>query len=286
MNPSTVGQAVTLTATVTFRRREHRPEPSRSTTAARRSVRRLSTPEAKPRLTFTTLTAGTHSLVASYSGDTGHNPSSSSALSQVVNAASGAATSTALASSPNPSTLGQSVTFTATVTSATAGTPDWKRELPLRPHSSRDGALERKREGRLRDSPVLAAGLSPRLRATYNGDATFSPSTSAVLTQAVMEATSTALTSSANPSGPGQSVTFTATITPAAPSSAYPTGTVTFSDGSTVLGTGVVFYPGRALYSTSALSTRKPLDHRGVFGRLDLPVEHIAGSRIRSSPNR
>jgi hypothetical protein len=72
--------------------------------------------------------------------------------------------------------------------------------------------------------------------------------------QSVMEGTSTALTSSANPSGPGQSVTFTATITPAAPSSAYPTGTVTFSDGSTVLGTGVVFYPGRALYSTNALS--------------------------------
>ena len=251
MNPSTVGQAVTLTAMVTSA--SGTPTGTVSFNDGGTTIG-YGTLDAggKIALTFTTLTAGTHSLVASYSGDTGHNPSSSSALSQVVNAASGAATSTALASSPNPSTLGQSVTFTATVTSGAAGTPtgsvSFLSGLTLLGTSPLNGSAK---------AVFTTSSLPPgntTLRATYNGDGSFSPSTSSVLTQAVMQGTSTSLTSSANPSGPGQSVTFTATITPAAPSSAYPTGAVTFSDGSTVLGTGVVFYPGRALYSTSALS--------------------------------
>jgi hypothetical protein len=50
-------------------------------------------------------------------------------------------------------------------------------------------------------------------------------------------ATTTALSSSANPSVFGQAVTFTATVTPAS-GSGTPTGTVTFMDGSATLGTG------------------------------------------------
>ncbi|HEV7360477.1 MAG TPA: Ig-like domain repeat protein, partial [Mycobacterium sp.] len=55
------------------------------------------------------LGAGTHSLVAAYSGGAGNNASSSAALSQVVNKASSATT---VASSKNPSTFGASVTLT------------------------------------------------------------------------------------------------------------------------------------------------------------------------------
>jgi hypothetical protein len=43
------------------------------------------------------------------------------------------------------------------------------------------------------------------------------------------------LTSSQNPSNFGQAVTFTATVT-----GTSPTGTVTFKDGATVLGTGTL----------------------------------------------
>ena len=64
--------------------------------------------------------------------------------------------------------------------------------------------------------------------------------------------TATALASSANPVETGQPVTFTATVT----GGATPTGTVTFSDGSTVLGGGPVDLSGtgKATVSTSSLS--------------------------------
>jgi hypothetical protein len=59
--------------------------------------------------------------------------------------------------------------------------------------------------------------------------------------------TSTSITSSANPSVSGQSVTFTATVSPSAA-----TGTVAFMDGSVVLGMASIS-GGVATYSTSSL---------------------------------
>jgi len=43
-----------------------------------------------------------------------------------------------------------------------------------------------------------------------------------------------------NPSISGDTVTFTATVTPIAPGAGSPAGTVTFKDGSTTLGTGTL----------------------------------------------
>ncbi len=59
-----------------------------------------------------TLSVGTHNIVATYSGDAANNGSTSSTLAQAVNKT---ASSTALVSSLNPSTVGSPVTFTATV---------------------------------------------------------------------------------------------------------------------------------------------------------------------------
>jgi hypothetical protein len=66
-------------------------------------------------------------------------------------------------------------------------------------------------------------------------------------------ATTTSLSSSANPSIFNQPVTFTATITPAA-GSAAPTGFVTFTDGAATLGTVPLTGSGQAVYSTSSLT--------------------------------
>jgi hypothetical protein len=63
-------------------------------------------------------------------------------------------------------------------------------------------------------------------------------------------ATTTALTSSANPAAAGDSVTFTATVTSGG---GTPTGSVTFSDGTTTLGTGTLTN-GVATFTTSALA--------------------------------
>jgi hypothetical protein len=69
--------------------------------------------------TFTTTypSASIHTLVASYSGDTNFQASSFT-LRQVVKRD---ATTTVVSSSPNPSTLGQNVTYTATVTASAPG---------------------------------------------------------------------------------------------------------------------------------------------------------------------
>jgi LPXTG-site transpeptidase (sortase) family protein len=73
---------------------------------------------------------------------------------------------------------------------------------------------------------------SHSITAIYNGDANFLTSTSAALTQTIgQDATTTALSSSANPSVVGQVVTFTATVTANPPGAGTPTGTVTFQDG-------------------------------------------------------
>jgi hypothetical protein len=64
----------------------------------------------------TSLAAGTHSLVATYSGDAGNAGSTSTALSQVINGGGKANTTTTISSSQNPSKFGRRVTFTARVT--------------------------------------------------------------------------------------------------------------------------------------------------------------------------
>ena len=54
------------------------------------------------------------------------------------------------------------------------------------------------------------------------------------------DSTTTKVTSSANPSVYGQAVTLTATVKAATPGSGTPTGTVTFYDGTTSLGNGIL----------------------------------------------
>jgi hypothetical protein len=73
------------------------------------------------------------------------------------------------------------------------------------------------------------------------------------ITPTSVASTTTSLTSSVNPAIVGQTITFTVTVTPGCGSVGAPTGTVTFSDGSTVLGSGTLA-SGRASFSTSALS--------------------------------
>ena len=161
-------------------------------------------------------------------------------------------TTTTLASSPNPSTVGQSVTFTATVspspgpTGTIAFTADGATLAGC-------GAIALASGQAQCATSILAAG-SHAMAATYSGDNNYSPSSGA-LTQVVnpaVVATSTTLVASLNPSAFGQSVTFTATIRP----SSGPTGTVAFTaDGTTLSECGaVVLASAQAQCSTSTLA--------------------------------
>jgi hypothetical protein len=99
-----------------------------------------------------------------------------------------------------------------------------------------------------------ANSLSP---GTYNATITFTNTTTSKIALVIAakltvspQATTTALVSAPNPSTIGQSVTFTATVSA---SVGTPTGTVTFTDGVTTLGTGVLT-SGVANFSTSSLA--------------------------------
>ncbi len=101
---------------------------------------------------------------------------------------------------------------------------------------------------------ALAAGAY-NLTAVYAGDTTYSVSASAVQPLTVLPAlvgTTTTLTTSNANAGIGTQITFTATVTPASTSYGTPTGTVTFLDGTTSLGTGTLTN-GVATFSTSNL---------------------------------
>src|SRR5262249_53201468 len=98
---------------------------------------------------------------------------------------------------------------------------------------------------------------SHTITAVYSGDSNFITSTSAGVSQTVnlTAAPSTiSLDSSVNPSVFGQVITLVATVTPSPPATGIPTGTVTFRDGTTVLGTVALDANGRAPFQTGALS--------------------------------
>jgi acid phosphatase len=82
----------------------------------------------------------------------------------------------------------------------------------------------------------------------YDTDAAGRLAPSAAVTRS---ATTTALSSSANPAAAGQSVTLTATVSSA---SGKPTGTVTFTDGSNTLGAAPLNGSGVATLTTSSLA--------------------------------
>ena len=142
-------------------------------------------------------------------------------------------TSTSLVSSLSPSTYGQKVTWTATVTSSGSVPPTGNVKFTWNGYTIGSALLNSSGVATLAKS-YINAGTYP-LTAVYVGDAADLGSTSPVLNQVVLQTTSSAiLTSSPNPSVQGQAVTFTATVSSP---DVIPSGPVTFTSGKTVLGT-------------------------------------------------
>jgi hypothetical protein len=97
-------------------------------------------------------------------------------------------------------------------------------------------------------------------------------------------ATSTAVASSLNPSMLGQSVTFTATVT----SAVGPTGSITFKDGATTLGTGALNVSGVATFTMSSLTLGLhgiTADYPGDTNCLASSGTLSGGQQVSSPPN-
>jgi len=252
LNPSTLGQAVTFTATVSS---SGGIPPNGETVTFYNGTVVLGTAPLSAgaaALTTSSLPAGIFTIKASYPGDSTFVASTSPGLRQGVNSTTKAATSTTLVSSMNPSIYGQKVMFTATVTTTGPLPPTGTIAIFWTDGSRRNtigtATLNSSGVATLATSNLNADAYP--LAAVYRGDVNNLGSTSTVLNQVVQQTTSTAsITSSLNPSTVGQAVTFTAKITSP---TVMPAGPVTFKTGTTVLGT-VQLSSGKATFTTSSL---------------------------------
>jgi hypothetical protein len=240
LDPSFFNQAVTFTATLTSTL-----SPSGNivfsdgaTILASQPLVPISTSSGSASFTTNALSVGTHPIGAAYVPG-GTLPAGSAALTQTVLRLTTAATIT---SSLNPSSFGQSVTFTATVTNTTGGVGAPGGIFTFFDGTSLLGTL-----------PVVALGTTystasfststlsigtHTITAVYTPSTNFSPASTSLLqvVGAAGAVTTTTLASSLNPAPYNQPVTFTATVTNTSATGA-PTGTITFSDGATVLAT-------------------------------------------------
>jgi hypothetical protein len=187
---------------------------------------------------------GMQNIVASYPGDTIHEASFS-----VPVAVGPLPTTTSLSCSPNPAFSGQSVTCTATV----APIPTGEDSVQFFKGATSLGIVDINGSG-VATFTTSSLPLGPSsITAVFSGSAGFTTSTSAAVIVTVNAQTVTTITLSVapNPAFSGQSVTFTATVTPAPTGTTL--GTVNFFNGATLLGSGTVNSLGIATFTTSSL---------------------------------
>jgi len=246
LNPSVYQQPATFTAKVTS---SNGAPPNGENVTFYSGTTALGTGQLSGGSATTTTTAlpvGTDSITASYAGDANFANSKSSALTQVVNKAK---SYTALASNSNPSSFGQPVVFTATVTGQFGGTASGT--VTFSNGTKAMGTVTLSKGAASISAATLAVG-SDSITAVYSGDTNFVTSTSNAVKQVVNQgSTTTALTSSLNPSKSGQPVTLTAAVT--GKYGGTPSGSVAFKDGNTTLKT-VTLSGGVAKYTTSTLT--------------------------------
>jgi hypothetical protein len=205
--------------------------------------------------TFTTtrLQLATHSVSAEYAGDETFEASTAEAVTVTVGRGD---TSTSLTSSPNPSVVGQGVTLSARVAAVapSSGTP--QGSVTFKAGDTVLGTVTLDATGGATWSTSALGVGSHALSAEYSGSAHFTASLAEGVSQQVKRgATATRLSASPNPSTVERTVTLSAEVSPVAPATGTPGGQVTFKDGETVLGSGVLDASGRATFTTAALAS-------------------------------
>jgi hypothetical protein len=261
-NPSNYGQPVIFIAAVLADSAVGTPTGTVTFTDGTNVLGNVPLDDGRATFTTSSLAAGSHSIAATYMPkDPLLFSGSSATLTQNVTSAS-TSTSTittiiTLSSTPNPSTFGQPVTFAATV-KGNGGTPAGTVAFTDGATTLGTASLDNNGQATF-VTPTLAVG-SHAIAANYRGDPN-SPGSSTTLTQTVnpkKTGTMTALNASKNPTRSGESVTFIASVMPSG-GSGLPTGTVTFLDGSTALGTGPLDKSGQIALATSKLAVGRHL---------------------------
>jgi hypothetical protein len=192
-------------------------------------------------LTVNTLSGGTHSIQASYAGDSNFTAASSSAVPVTVNPA------------------GQTIAFVPLAATVTYGADP----LTLKASASSGLAVTLAAAGpaTIGDSNLAFVGAGTvTVTASQSGNGNYAAATPVTQTITVNQATPTAVLKASSSSGLfgsgllGSAVTFTATVTGAG---TIPSGTVTFYSGTTALATAKLDAGGAASFTTSKLGVGK-----------------------------
>ena len=199
-------------------------------------------------------------ITAQFLGNTNFITSTGALSPFAVNPAN---TTTTVAAAPGGTVFGQSVTFTATVLAAapgagtvSSGTVNFYDGTPILANLIGTGTVS---AGTATfTTTALPVNAAHTITAVYQATTDFNSSTGTLTNFAVGQAsTTTAVTSVPGSTVFGQSVTFTATISPVAPGAGAPnSGTVNFYDGAPVaanlIGSGTVS-GGVAMFATTTL---------------------------------
>ena len=249
-NPAPLGQLVSFTALVGNNGLGSQTPTGTVTFMDGSTTLGTQTLDAGGQATFSTstLSVGSHTITVTYSGDSNFATSAG----QMTQTVGQLLTTTDATTSASPATLGQLVTFAATVSTGDSDMPSggltfFDGGTPL-------GTVLLDSAGHASFSTASLVAGSHTITASFAGTADFSTS-SIQFTQLVSQpakSTATALTRSANPLVVGQTVTFTATVKNGG--NLVTTGTVTFLDGSTVLGVIALNAKGVAKFSTPSFA--------------------------------
>ncbi len=229
------------------------------------------------------LLPGIHALRAEYLGDEFYAPSATTVdLSQTVNKLP---TIVTLSGSPNPAALGTAVSFTATVDPAAAS-----GSVKFYDGETLIGTLSLTDGGAVLTTGALSLGMHS-IKAVYPGDDYYAAGNSNVVEQEITKVPTTiTLTSSQNPSGFGETVTFTAAVDPFAA-----VGSIDFYDNGVWVGRSPIA-EGQAVFTTyysmtlgshsiTAEYAGSEIYAPGISNVLDQSVRVAAAVTLTSSPN-
>ena len=230
------------------------------------------------------LSVGTHTVAVTYTGSTNFLTSTATLAGghQVIRSD----TTLSVASSLNPSTLGDTVNFVATIGALApgAGTPSGSIEFVVD-------------SGAAQSMPIVAgsATLSTAsltvgthtLSISYAGDVQFNANTALLSGGQVVQRAGAAinLASSGSPSVFGQTVTFTSTVTALPPATGTPTGEVEFVVDGVALSPRVILVGGSASVDLSTLASGTHAIDANYLGDADFGAATTSQSQQVNAAN-
>ncbi|SDF93305.1 Ig-like domain repeat protein [Terriglobus roseus] len=247
-NPAGLGDQVTFTAVVSETQASGVPTGTVTFYDGTTAISGDVTMNSNGIATFSTssLSLGSHTINATYGGDNNNASSTDSVTQNVLQN-----TSIAVVSSSYTAAVNQPVTFTATIS---ATTPVTSGTVTFYDGSTAIGAGSVGANSKATFTISTLTGGTHNITAKFAGDTNNNTSTSAAIQQVITKADPT-ISAGANPTTitVGQSTMLTATV--ASPNGPAPTGTITFANGVTVLGSGPIDGNGTFSLATTGLTT-------------------------------